>query len=1081
MKTKFSGMLTLLLAFVVQLTFAQEKTISGVVSDGSGLPLPGATVLVKGTSSGTSTDFDGKYSIKATPGGTLVFSFVGYTTKEVVIGTSSSVNVTMAEDAATLDEVVVTALGIKREKKSLGYAAQEVKGEAVSKVKDANFVNSLSGKVAGIDVSSSGTMGGSTNVVIRGYSSLNSNNQALFVVDGVPISNRNSNSTAQKSGQAGYDFGNAAADINPDNIESINILKGGAATVLYGSQAANGVVVITTKKGRDTDGAIGVTVSSSVTFNKYNKDTFAEYQKDYGAGYWIGVYHDDFYYKNGEAYTLADWDGSYGAAFDENTLVHQWDSFYSNLDGYGEATPWVAGEHDPSYIFKTGSTVFNSVFLDGGNDQGSFKFGYSKTDQEGILPNSQIKRDNVDFSASYKLTDKLTAQSSVSYNKTSGRGRFGTGYDSQNFMQTARQWWQTNVDLKDQKAAYEATGENITWNTSYIDEDLSAIYHDNVYWMRANNYETDVRNRVIGNVNLNYQITDYLSVFARTSLDTYSGNQEERINNGSTSSPSSYSIYTESYTQNTYDFQIHFDKDLSEDLNLKAILGTNIQRNHFSYVDAETNGGINLDGLWSLSNSVNSLEAPTQYEYTSGIDGYFANVSLGYKNFLYLDASYRLDIASTLPTDDNKYDYYGASGSFLFSELIESDFINLGKLRLGYAKTGNAASALRLYNTYTLNTSVQGQASASLPSTNNNSNLRNEESIEKEIGLEMMFANRRLGFDLSLYEKTSSDLLTPISTTAAIGYTAQWLNAGEVENKGIELSLYGSPIKTDNFEWRIDVNWGKNESKVTALPLGLKNLQLASLQGGVSINATVGETYGMIRGTDFVYDDGGNRIIDATTGAYLVSAGSDENLGSFQPDWKAGINNSFTYKNLNLSFLIDIKKGGNVFSLDTWYGMATGLYPETAGTNELGNPVRDALTTDNTSGGIILPGVVQTGTDGDGNPTSDGTVNTVRTDMSNFANALGYTSAPNALHVYDAGYVKLRELSLSYDFPKTMLANSFFKAVTISAIGRNLWIIDKSLPYSDPEAGLSSGNVQGYQSGAYPTTKDFGFSVNLQF
>ncbi|WP_159019312.1 SusC/RagA family TonB-linked outer membrane protein [Algibacter sp. L3A6] len=1081
MKTKFSGMLTLLLAFVVQLTFAQEKTISGVVSDGSGLPLPGATVLVKGTSTGTSTDFDGKYAIKANSGGTLVFSFVGYTTKEITIGTSNTINITLAEDAATLDEVVVTALGIKREKKSLGYASQEVKGDAVSAVKDVNFANSLSGKVAGIDVSSSGTMGGSTNVVIRGYSSLYGSNQALFVVDGVPISNKNTNSSGQRSGQAGYDYGNAAADINPDNIESINILKGGAATALYGSQAANGVVVITTKKGRDTEGVIGVTVNSSITFNKYNKDTFASYQDEYGAGYWIGVYHDEFYTKNGENYTLADWDGSYGAAFDPNTLVHQWDSFYPGLEGYGEATPWVAGANDPSSVFETGTTIFNSVFLDGGNDKGNFKFGYSKADIEGIMPNSQIKRDNVDFSASYNLTDKLTASSSVSYNKTSGKGRYGTGYDSQNFMQTARQWWQTNVDLEDQKAAYLATGENVTWNTSYIDEDLSAIYHDNVYWMRDNNYETDVRNRVIGNVNLNYQITDYLSVFGRASLDTYSGNQEERINNGSTSSPSSYSIFNESYTQNTYDLQFHFDKDLSDDLNLKAILGTNIQRNHYSYIDASTNGGINIDGLWALSNSVNSLEAPTQYEYTSGVDGYFANVSLGYKDLLFLEGSYRVDVASTLPTNDNKYDYYGLSGSFLFSEVIESDFINLGKLRLGYAKTGNAASPLSLYNTYSLNTSVGGQASASLPSTNNNSNLKNEESIEKEIGLEMMFAKKRLGFDFSIYEKNSSDLLTPISVTSAIGYTAQWLNAGELQNRGVELSLYGSPIKTDNFEWRVDLNWGKNESKVISLPLGLKNLQLASLQGGVSINATVGETYGMIRGTDFVYDDNGSRIIDATNGRYLVSDGSDENLGSFQPDWKGGINNSFTYKNLSLSFLIDIKKGGNVFSLDTWYGMATGLYPETAGTNELGNPVRDALTTDNTSGGIILPGVVQTGTDGDGNPTSDGTANTVRTDMSNFANALGYTRAPNALHVYDAGYVKLRELSLSYSLPSEMLENAFFESVTFSAIGRNLWIIDKSTPYSDPEAGLSSGNVQGYQSGVYPTTKDYGFSVKLQF
>ncbi|MCR8666629.1 SusC/RagA family TonB-linked outer membrane protein [Aestuariibaculum sp. M13] len=1085
MKTKFSGILTLLLAFVVQLTFAQEKTISGVVSDNSGLPLPGATVLVKGTATGTSTDFDGKYAIEANQGATLVFSFVGYASQEITVGASNTINITLSEDAAALEEVVVTALGIQREKKSLGYAAQEVKGDAVSTVKDINFVNSLSGKVAGIDIQNTGTMGGSSNVVIRGYSSLYGSNQALFVVDGVPISNINSNTSTQRAGGAGYDYGNAAADINPDNIESINVLKGGAATALYGSQAANGVIVITTKKGKQSNG-IGVTVNSSVTFNKYNKDTFAKYQKEYGAGYWIGVYHDDFYYddQNGngdEPYVLADWDGSYGAAFDPNRLVYQWDSFYPQLsDTYGVATPWVAGQHDPSYVFETGATIFNSVFLNGGGEKGTFKLGYTKSDQEGILPNSKIKRDNIDFSASYKLTDKLTATANASYIKTSGKGRYGTGYDGQNFMQTSRQWWQTNVDMKAQKEAYMATGDNITWNTSYINYDLHPIYHDNFYWMRYNNYETDLRNRVLGNVNLNYEVNDWLNIFARATLDTYSGNQEERINNGSTSSPSSYSIFNENYTQNTYDFQLQVDKDLSEKLNLKGILGTNIQRNHYSTLLASTNGGINIDGLWSLSNSANALSAPTQVEYTSGVDGYFANVSLGFDNLLFVEGSYRYDVASTLPQNDNGYDYYGISGSFLFSELIDSKFMNLGKLRLGYAKTGNAASALTLYNTFDLNTPVQGEASASLPSTNNNSNLKNEESKEKEIGLEMMFANKRLGFDFSLYDKTSSDLLTNISVTPAIGYTGQWINAGELQNKGIELSLWGSPVKTADFEWRVDVNWAKNKSTVLALPAGLTNLQLASLQEG-SINATVGEPYGMIRGSNFVFDDNGNRMINPANGRYLVTDSEDENLGTFQPDWKGGINNSFTYKSLSFSFLIDVKHGGNVFSLDTWYGMATGLYPETAGLNELGNPKRDALTDDASSGGIILPGVLQTGTDADGNPTSDGTPNNVRTSMSNFANALGYTRAPTALHVYDASFVKLRQVSLTYSLPQNLLKDTFIQSASISAIGRNLWIIDKNIPYSDPEAGLSSGNVQGYQSGAYPSTKDYGFSVKLQF
>jgi TonB-linked SusC/RagA family outer membrane protein len=956
----------------------------------------------------------------------------------------------------------------------LGYSTQEVKGDQVNTVKDPNFVNSLSGKVAGIDVKSSGTMGGSTNVVIRGYSSLYGSNQALFVVDGVPISNANTNGGNQTTGRGGYDYGNSAADINPDDIESINVLKGGAATALYGSRAANGVIVITTKKGKGTaQRGIGVTVNSSVTFNKFNADTFAEYQKEYGAGYYDGWHPGGFYYEDQDGdgvddpYALSDWDGSFGVVpFNENLMVYQWDSFYPQLpETYGKKSPWIAGKNDPSSVFETGSTLFNSVALDGANENGTFRLGYTNMNQSGIMPNAKVVRDNVDFAASYKLTDKLTVTANATYVKTKGKGRFGTGYDSQNFMQTSKQWWQTNVDVKQQKEAYFATRDNISWNTSYINHDLHPIYHDNVYWMRYESYETDRRNRVFGNASLNYEINDWLSVMGRVTLDNYSDVQEERINNGSTNL-AMYSISNRSFNENNYDLMLKFNKNFGETISVNAVLGTNIMRQRYSSMYSATNGGLNVDGLFALSNSKNPINAPSQYEYLKGIDGYYVNASVGFANMLFLEGSYRLDIASTLPSDDNKYDYYGGSLSFLFSELFDSNWMSLGKLRGGYAKTGNAASPLILYNTYGLGTPIGGQATASLPSTNNNSQLRNEESNELEFGLEMALFRNRLGFDVSVYDKTSTDLLTRVTVTPATGYSGQWLNAGEIQNKGIEAAVWGIPVKTDNFEWRIDVNWAKNESEVVSLASGLKNLQLASMQGGVSINATVGEPYGMIRGTNYVFHENGGRIVK-DNGAYLASDSHDENLGTFQADWKGGINNRISYKGFSLSFLIDMQKGGSVFSLDTWYGMGTGLYPETAGLNELGHPKRTSIAD---GGGILLDGV-----DAAGNP------NTTRARMDYFANALGWSKAVNAQHVYDAGYIKLREVAIAYALPSHLFRKNTIQGMTFSLIGRNLWIIDKSLPYGDPEAGLSSGNVQGYQSGAYPTTKDYGFSVKLQF
>ena len=1081
MKTKFNGILTLLLAFMVQMTFAQERTISGTVSDESG-PLPGVSVLVDGTTRGTETNFDGQYTITANVGQVLRFSFLGMTSATRTVGAENVINVTMTSGENTLDEVVVTALGIEREKKSLGYATQEVSGDKVNTAKDPNFVNGLSGKVAGLDVKSSGTMGGSANVIIRGYSSLTGNNQALFVIDGVPVDNSNTNSGNQRTGRGGYDYGNGATDINPDDIESLNVLKGGAATALYGSRAANGVIVITTKKGQDRGSkGIGVTVSSSITFNKFNKETMAEYQKEYGAGY--GPYYEDdsgyFLLRdvNGDGIddltTPSTEDASYGAAFDPNLLVYQWDSWFPQLDTYQQARPWLAGKNDPTTFFELGHTYFNTVAIDGATEKGYFKLGYSNMNQEGILPNSEIIRDNVDFGGSYALTDKFTASIQGSYIKTKGKGRYGTGYSSQNPMQAMRQWWQTNVDVQEQKAAYFQTRENITWNTSDAHLDLSPIYSDNPYWTRYENYNTDGRDRIIGNIALDYKIADWVSVLGRVSLDNYNEIQEERININS-SDVSNYQRFNRSYNENNYDLMLNFNKDITENFNLLSTVGYNVRRTSVSSIFASTNGGLNLPGLYSLENSANPITAPTENESKVGVDGIFATASLGFANTFYLEGSVRQDKFSTLPRDNDTALYWGASGSFVFSSLFgNNNVMSLGKLRAGYAVTGNGAPAYSVSNTYTLGTPIAGQPTADLPGQNNNPNLKPEASEEFEVGLEMAFFKNRLGFDVSYYDKTSIDLITPLTISTATGFTSQVLNAGEMTNKGYEVSGWVSPIKTNDFEWRIDVNWAQNENEVTKLPSDLQNILLASVQGGITINARLGEPYGTIEGTNFVYTDGQKTVNSTTTvgsriGKYLISP-TTEVLGSFQPDWKGGINNTFTYKSVRFSFLVDMQKGGEVFSLDQWYGQATGIYPESVGLNDLGNPVRNTVAN---GGGVILPGVKQ-----------DGTPNDLRASMDTYLNAYGYARNPNAAHVYDAGFIKLREISLGYTLPQDWFGGDkgVIEGMTFTAIGRNLWIIDKDVPYADPEAGLSSGNVQGNQSGVYPSTKDYGFSVKIQF
>ncbi|MCK0125420.1 SusC/RagA family TonB-linked outer membrane protein [Gelidibacter sp. F2691] len=1079
MKTKFSGILTLLLAFFVQISFAQEKSISGMVSDNSGLPLPGVNIIVKGTATGTQTDFDGNFTITAKSGDVLTFTYVGLKAQEVTVGASNTLNVTMQEDASVLDEVVVTALGIKREKKSLGYATQEVKGDAVSNVKSSNFVNSLSGKVAGLDIKTSGTLGGSTNVVIRGNNSIAGNNQALFVIDGVPVDNSNSNSAGQKAGRGGYDYGNAASDINPDDIESINVLKGAAATALYGSRASNGVVMITTKKGTSKKG-VGITISSSLTMGTADSSTLPTYQNKYGAGYGPDYASEDGYFElydvDGDGIkdltTPFTEDASYGAAFDPSLMVYQWTSIYPQLEStYQKATPWIAGKNNPNSIYKASITAVNSVSLDGGNETSSFRLGFTNLLQEGNLPNSEIKRNTINFSGSHELSDKLTASTTFNFIKTDGKGRYGTGYSSKNVMQQFRQWFQTNVDFKEMQQAYFSTRENITWNPK-SPNNLAPAYSDNPYWTFYENYETDTRSRYFGNFALDYEITDWLSVMGRFAYDSYSELQEERINVGS-ADVSEYTRYNNNVAEYNYDLMFTFNKDLSDKLNLEGNLGANIRQNKQNSIFAGTNGGLNLPGLYALSNSVSPINAPAEYDATSVVDGQFARASLGYDNFAYLEGSYRTDRSSTLPKENNRYGYYSVSGSLVFSQLIDARWLSFGKLRANYAEVGNDTNPYRVFNTFGIGTPFNGNGIASNPGTQSNLNLLPERQESYEIGLEMQFADRRVGFDVSYYNTQNINQITAIPLSTATGYTSAILNAGTIENKGVEVQLNLTPIKSEDFQWDITANWSKNESLVVELLGGIKNLQLASLQGGISINATPGEPYGTIRGTDYVYTNGQKTV---RPNGYYASTGTNNNIiGDINPDWKGGVFNNFRYKNFNLNFLIDVQKGGDVFSLDTWYGYATGLYDFTAASNDLGNPVRNPIvgTPGNyaaNSGGVILDGVQ-----------ADGSPNNVRADATTAGNPWGYARSNNAAHVYDAGYVKLREASLSYNLSPKVLEQMAFTGVSISIIGRNLWIIDKNTPYADPEAGLSSGNVQGYQSGSYPSIREIGASLKLQF
>ena len=802
MKTKFSGILTLLLVLIVQLAFAQEKTISGTVADDTGLPLPGVNIIIQGTSTGTQSDFDGNYTIDAAAGQTLVYSYVGFETQEIVVGASNKINVTM-QAGSMLDEVVVTALGVSREKQSLGYSTQQVDGEDISTVKGNNFTNGLSGKVSGLQIRRNNNFGGSTNVVIRGNTSLTGDNQALFVIDGVPISNRNTNTAAQNTASGNYyDYGNAAADINPDDIESVNVLKGAAASALYGSRAANGVIIITTKKGKKSKG-MGVTINTNATVGFIDKSTFAEYQDQYGPGYGDYFTFEDI---NGDGIddqveNYVD-DASYGPAFDPNLFIYQWDSFDPSSPNYLKKSPYIAAKNGPITFFETPITLTNSISISNGLESGSYRMSYTKLDQSGLLPNSTLDRHNFIFSGTYDVSEKLTASGFVNYIKTDALGRNSTGYND-NVVGNFKQWWAVSTDIQEQKDIYFATRRNVSWNPGSSEPGAAPIYWDNPYWTRYENYQNDSRNRFIGNFELNYELADWVNVTGRVSTDTYNENQEERRAVGSVATPfgvsrgnvdSGYLRRDIVATETNYDLMFNFNTDISESISFAGILGTNIRRNEFNSLTSSTAGGLVVPGLYSLQNGASPLPNPAETAEKIGVDGVYASASLGFANTVYLDGTIRRDRFSTLPEDNSSFYYPSVSTSFVFSKLLDVNAISFGKLRVNYAEVGNGAPFDRLRDTYVIN----GDIGNSIPNTANNANLEPERTNSYEAGLEMRFANNRLGFDVSYYKSNSINQIVTVPISASTGYTGKLLNAGEIENKGIEVSLNAMPVKTDS-------------------------------------------------------------------------------------------------------------------------------------------------------------------------------------------------------------------------------------------------------------------------------------------
>lgn len=1046
-----------------------QRTVTGkVTTEEDGEPLPGVSVFVSGTSIGTQTDLNGNYEINVPPeGATLEFRYIGYLTQTVAI-TQNIINVQLSTDTEALEQVVVTALGVTREEKSLGYAAQRVDGSLVNEVKDVNVVNSLTGKLAGVQIgTNSGAMGGSAKISVRGVSSITGDNNALFVVDGVPLENANTNSANQQRGAGGYDYGNSIQDINPDDIAELSVLKGAAATALWGSRGANGVILITTKKGKGApQKGVGVTYRLGLTMDRVY--VLPKYQNRYGGGTELSkLYYNEHpeafpdgrqgYYNDNDgmgSYDLVldyDVDESWGPKFEGQMYrpFYSWDPDKSNPN-FGLLEEWSAQPNNIRNFFDPGLTVDNSIAVEGAYDKGTYRLSYSNLNQQFVLPNSEYIRNTIGLTGNYNASDRLSFSASANYVTYDATGRPGTGYDGLNVFQQFNQWGhrQWNMDQMKKNYKYE-DGSQITWNRTSWD-DPSPKYTDNPYWTRYENYQNDGRERVFGNAVVSYKINDFLTADVKFMTDTYSEVQEERTAIGSQDIPS-YTLYEVNHMENNYQAFLRFDKTLSNMFSLNAYAGAQAMRRR-----RDINGGETVDGLSSATYNLNaSVGRPNVFDNKSEkrINSLFGSASIGYDNQLYLDLTARNDWSSTLPVDNNSYFYPSASLAWVFSESANAPWLSFGKLRAAIAQVGNDTDPYNTALTYQLRQPFGSASRVSVPNALPNEVLKPEISSEYEFGTELAFLNNRLGLDVAYYHRKTKNQILSLSQSAATGYTSRWVNAGLIENKGFEVTLSGTPVKTADFSWDITANWAKNDNVITELTPDQKTYVMANAPFAVRLEAREGESMGSIVGYNYVFDEQGRKVVGAN-GTYLRSP-EQEVIGSVLPDFIGGVVNSFRYKGIRMTAVIDYQKGGSFFSTTDMWGKYSGMFEETA------------------VGDIREEGIVAEGVKEDGTP-NDVVISAPRHFFSN----QGYVI--NAADIVDASYIYLRELQIGYGLPNRITERTPFNTIRLSFVARNLWMIHSNSKHVDPTNITNSiTNIQGIEGAALPSVRSFGLTLTV--
>ncbi|NDV94575.1 SusC/RagA family TonB-linked outer membrane protein [Dysgonomonas sp. 521] len=1058
--------LLLLLNVFVLLAFAQADdevfVIKGRVTDASGSGLPGVTIQVKSnTQTGTLTDVDGYYSISVERSDYLVFSYLGFETHQVQILSNRQVDVVLKENSTELNEVVVTSLNIPREKKALGYAVQNVSGKALE-TRPTNALSALSGKISGLQViSGGGNMGGSSRVTLRGINSITGNNQPLYIIDGVPLDNTDMNTSSTINGSAGKDVGSTVQDINPDDIADITVLKGPSAAALYGTRAANGVILITTKKGDRNDDRIDIQLNIGLEFE--NVVRLPKRQKLYGGGYSTTFQKGTI---DGKEYNVVDYaaDESWGPKLD-GTPVLNWYNLDPEYPGdYLNPQAWSYPKSDVKDFFRTGISNTNNIALSKNTARGSFRVSFTNKNVKGTVPNSSLTRNAVNISGSTK-GDLISFFGNVNYINNKSTGRPWTGASNRNIMLEAYQWGQVQVDYSKLKEYKRADGTPRAWNrTSWENtpEAEKTKYIDNPYWSAYESYLKENRDRLYGNVGLVITPTKWLSLTGRINGDIYQYNSQDRIAYYSRSQ-SMYQEYSQKFDEFNYEF-LATSNNRWGNHSLVANLGANYMRRNRRVSDIQTSGGLRIPEYYSLNNASSVIINPTTGIYKKAISSVYGSVSYGWKSMLYVDGTIRNDWSSTLPKDENSFLYPSVTGSFVFTELPalkNQNWLSFGKVRLGWAEVGNDTDPYQLYKTYEAQTAFDGNISYTLPDKLNNPELKPEITSSWEAGLQLQFLNNLIGLDVTYYDNNTRNQIISLPTSDAFGYSYKLINAGKINNKGVEATLTVNPIRQKDWDWTAIANFSKNSNKIIKLSDAVNTLQLSNTL--VSLVAEEGESYGQIKGYDFVYASDGQKVVNSD-GVYMRTD-QFASLGSVLPDFLWSFQNQLRYKNFTFGFLIDSRIGGKFFSQTYKVGMYSGILESTAANN-----IRED--------GIVLDGVT-----GDVVFNADGTYtvsNTATNDKRVTAQAWAQNqyNGPTAYTVFDATFIKLRELTLGYTFklPKWKI-----ESVSVTAYARNLWNIYTKSKDIDPELTNSSGNVQGIEGGNIPVPVTYGLNLGFKF